>query len=61
MNKYLVEIWFRYGVDQQDFEQLEIDADTQEEAESIAKDLRNLVFKVETLKINDEPVKETQA
>lgn len=52
MNKYKFEIWFRHGKFEKDFEIVEIDADTESEAESIVKDLRAWIFKVTLLEIN---------
>ena len=58
MNKFLIEIWYRYGQNEdKDFEQIEIDADSEEEAHAIARDLRSWIYKVETIKINDEEIK----
>ena len=45
MNKYKFETWFRHGKFDKDFEIVEIDADTESEAESIVKDLRACIFK----------------
>lgn len=52
MNKYKFETWFRHGKFDKDFEIVEIDADTESEAESIVKDLRAWIFKVTLLEIN---------
>ena len=52
MNKYEIEIWFRYGQFEKDFEIVEIEADTESEAFLIAKDLRHWVFSVKLLSTN---------
>jgi hypothetical protein len=60
MNKYEFEIWFRHGKFDKEFEIVEIDADTESEAESIVKDLRAWIFKVTLLEVNGIKVIKTQ-
>lgn len=52
MNKYVVEIWYRHGKFEKDFEVVEIDADTEAEAFLLAKDLKNWVYKVNLVSKN---------
>lgn len=56
MNKYKIEFWFRHGKFEKDFGQIEIEADTEEEAIQLVKDLRSWVFKIDILEINGEKV-----
>lgn len=52
MNKYLIEYHFWYGKEQKDHEQIELEADTDEEAEQLVRDLKKWVFKVVILEKN---------
>ena len=52
MNKYVVEIWYRHGKFEKDFEVVEIDADTEAEAFLLARDLKHWVFKVNLVSKN---------
>jgi len=52
MNLYKVEFWFRYGKSEKDFEIIELNADSEEEAIQIIKDLKKWVFKVTFLETN---------
>lgn len=52
MNKYKIEYWFRYGKMEKDFDQIEIEADTEPEAIEVIKDLKRWVFGVKILEIN---------
>ena len=52
MNNYKLEIWYRHGNFEKDFEIIDIDADTEEEATEVAKDLRDWIFRITILEIN---------
>ena len=56
MNRYKLEVWYRYDKFEKDFEIIEIDADTEAEAKEFAKDLRDWVFRIIVLEINDNKV-----
>ena len=56
MNKYLYEIWFRYGEFEKDFEHVEIEATSLAEATLAAKDYHRWVFKITLLEINGKKV-----
>lgn len=56
MNKYKIEFFFRHGKFEKDFDQIEIEADTEEEAIQLVKDLRSWVFKIDILEINGKKV-----
>ncbi len=52
VNDYVVEVWFRYGKFEKDFELVELNADSDDEAVLIAKDLRQWVFSVNIISKN---------
>lgn len=61
MNKYLLEIHFRRRDFSKDFEEVEVTADNEQEAHTIAKDLRTWVFQIKTLNINGKKVNHDDA
>lgn len=56
MNKYLIEYHYRYGKFEKDFAEITVEADTQEEAIQIVRDLKKWVFKITFLEINGSKV-----
>lgn len=52
MNNYVLEVWFRHGKFEKDFELVEVNADSDEEAKLIAKDLKHWVFRIDIVSKN---------
>ncbi len=52
MNNYQLEVWFRYGKFEKDFEIIEIDADSDDEAIFLAREIKHWVFSVKILSKN---------
>lgn len=48
--KYKIEVWFRHGNFEKDFEQIDIYADDDQEAIDLARDYRRWVFKTEIIR-----------
>ena len=52
MNNYVLEVWYRHGKFDKDFEVVEIEADSDEEAFLLVKDLKNWVFRIDVISKN---------
>ena len=46
MNTYHFEYWYRYGADEQDFDRVEIVAETLEKAIEKVRQMRRWIFKI---------------
>ena len=60
MNQYTFEYWYRYADEREDFFQVIISSNTEEEARKEVKGIRRCVFGIKLLEINGIKVIKTQ-
>jgi len=60
MNQYTFEYWYRYADEREDFTQVTIPANTEEEGEKEVRGIRKYVFGIKLLEVNGIKVKKTQ-